>query len=455
MRTVIIGCLLLTLDTTAKAQASPQAGLQASPQAAPQASPQDTTIIGSLSEALDRALKSNPTRAVYQQQIRQARYNYKATKGAFYPNAAGTFSGTDNLHLAITPIPGELVGAPGTTYYAQFGKKYAYNAGVTLTQNIVNWQAVLETKIAEYNVRLTESQQASNIQGLREQVARTYFSVLIAKASLKILALDQKVGDSLIALTRQRLTEGTGDAISVNQALISGNNIQQNKALSQQLYDQGTDNLAILLGTKPGTEISLTEEVAAGSLAEDGLLTLGADKNLDVYRQQISIAELQRQSQRSLAYPNLSASVYWGTQQYRNDFGLSFDNKAWSAYRYIGLNLNVPLFTGLSNTYKYRSSVTQKQVAQLQYDNAMEQSGINDRLLLKNHSDYQELVRASSENFRLYRENLQLDKQKYEEGLITLDVYLKAFQDYLTAENTYMNNLSQLLSVRATILSRQ
>ena len=447
MRTFITWCLLLTINTMAKAHASPQAGSQASSQ--------DTTVIGSLPEALDRALRSNPTRAVYQQQIRQARYNYKATKGAFYPNATGTFGGTDNLHLATTPIPGELVGAPGTTYYAQFGKKYAYNAGITLTQNIVNWQTVLETKTAEYNVRLTESQQASYIQGLREQVARTYFSVLMAKASLKILALDQKVGDSLIALARQRLAEGTGDAISLNQALISGNNIQQNKALSQQLFDQGTDNLAILLGAKPGTEISLAEDVAPGSLAEAGLLTLGADKNLDVYRQQVSIAGLQRQSQKSIAYPNLSASVYWGTQQYRNDFGLSFDNKAWSAYRYIGLNLNVPLFTGLSNTYKYRSSVTQEQIAQLQYDNAMEQSGINDRLLIKNHSDYQDLVRASSENFRLYRENLQLDKQKYEEGVITLDVYLKAFQDYLTAENTFMNNLVQLLSVRATILSRQ
>ncbi len=437
MRSLIIWYLLLGFDTTAKAQTGPQ----------------DTIVIGSLSEALDRALRSNPTQAVYQQQIRQARYNYKATKGAFYPNAAGTFGGTDNLHLAVTPIPGELVGAPGTTYYAQFGKKYAYNAGITLTQNIVNWQAMLETKISENNVRLTESQQASYVQGLREQVARTYFSVLIAKASLKILALDQRVGDSLAALTRQRLSEGTGDAISLNQALISGNNIQQNKALSQQLYDQGIDNLAILLGIRPATEISLAEDL--DSLATAGLHTLGADKNLEVYRQQIGIAELQRQSQKSLAYPNLSATAYFGVQQYRNNFGLSLDDKAWSGNRYVGLNLAVPLFTGLSNTYKYRSSATQKQIAQLQYDNAMEQSGINDRLLKKNYRDYQDLVRASSENFRLYHENLQLDKQKYEEGVITLDVYLKAFQDYLTAENTYMNNLSQLLSVRATILSRQ
>jgi thiaminase len=36
-----------------------------------------------------------------------------------------------------------------------------------------------------------------------------------------------------------------------------------------------------------------------------------------------------------------------------------------------------------------------------------------------------------------------------------MDTYFKAFQDYLTAENNYLNNFSQLLSTRSTLLSRQ
>jgi outer membrane protein len=91
----------------------------------------------------------------------------------------------------------------------------------------------------------------------------------------------------------------------------------------------------------------------------------------------------------------------------------------------------------------------------MQWQSATDQSQINDRLLFKNHGDYLIMVRASADNFGLYAANLRLDKQKYEEGVITMDVYQRAFQDYLTAENTYMNNLSQLLSVKATILSRQ
>jgi outer membrane protein TolC len=418
------------------------------------AAAQDTLVIGSLGDALAGALAHNPTQLVYRQQVTQARLQYKATQGAFYPNASGAFTGTDNLHLATTPIPGELVGAPGTTYYAQFGKKYTYNTGITLTQNIVNWQAMLATKLADNNLALTQSQQAYYEQSLREQVARTYFSVLIARTSLRIIGDDEKIGDSLVLLAGQRLSEGTGDAISVNQATINRNNVQQNKALSRQLYDQGVENLKILLGAKVGTEVLLSGEIRADSVIEAVVVAPGVDRNLDIYRQQINIAVLQRKSQRSAALPLLSATGYIGVQQFRNDFGMSFEDGAWSGYRYIGLNLSVPIFTGLSNTYKYRSAEVQQTIVGMQYQAAADQSAINDRLLLKNHADYLELAKVSAQSFQLYAKNLRLNGQKFEEGVLTMDVYLKAFQDYLTAENTYLNNLSQLLSIKATLLSR-
>jgi outer membrane protein len=91
----------------------------------------DTIKINSLSQVFDQAVKNNPTQAIYQLQIKQAQYNYKASKGYIYPNASASFNATDNLHLAVTPIPGILIGQPGTTFYAQFGKKYSYNTGVT------------------------------------------------------------------------------------------------------------------------------------------------------------------------------------------------------------------------------------------------------------------------------------------------------------------------------------
>jgi outer membrane protein len=416
---------------------------------------QDTVSLGSLQEAVSMAQQHNPTQAVYLQQVRQGKYNYKATVGNLLPNVAVAASGTDNLYLAVTPVPGNLFGQPGKTIYAQFGKKYVYNTGLTVSENLFNWQAVLATKIATSDLHLTESRQSAYEQSLREQVARTYFSVLIARVSLGINTADSAAGDSLVGLSRQRLQQGTTDAISLNQALINYNSVLQNKAQSQQLYDQGVENLKILLGTKPEVELVFREALAPAALIAAAPVQLGADRGLEPWRQQVDIAELQRRSQKAAAYPSLSASAFLGYQQFRDNLGLSFGDGAWAANRNIGLNLTIPLFTGLSNTYKYKAAVTQKTITQMQLKSAMDQSRINDRLLVKNHGDYLNMARASADNFSLYAANLRLDQQKYEEGVITMDVYQRAFQDYLTAENAYMNNLSQLLSVKATILSRQ
>src|ERR1700744_2362282 len=415
----------------------------------------DTVRINSLSEVFNSAIKHNPTQAVYKLQIQQAQYNYKAAKGFMYPNASASFNGTDNLHLAVTPIPGILIGQPGTTFYAQFGKKYTYNTGITIGQDLVDWQGAFNGEIAKSNIKLNELQQDSYVQNLKEQAAKLYFSVLIAKSSLNLSRQDSIYADSLLGLSKQRLQQGVTDAISVNQAAINYNNVLQSKAQSQQLYDQAIENLKILLGEKPASELTLSENVELSLLTADEVNRLGTDRSLDVYRQQIQIADMQRKSQRSVAYPTLSASAFFGGQEFRDSFGLSLANNAFSGYRYIGLTLSVPLFTGFTNSNKYQSAVVQKEIAELQYNNALQQSAINDRLLIKNFNNYAEAVRASGNSFRLYGSNLQLNKQKYQEGILTMDAYLRVFQDYLTAENAYLNNLSQLLSTKATILSRQ
>jgi len=415
----------------------------------------DTLRFNSLPEVISTAIAKNPTQAVYQLQIKQAQFNYKASKGFIYPSASAAFNGTDNLHLAVTPIPGILIGQPGTTFYAQFGKKYSYNTGVTLGQDLIDWQSTFQSEVAKGNVKLNELQQDSYVQNLKEQVAKLYFTILVAKASLSISSRDSVYADSLHILSKQRLAQGVTDAIAVNQAEINYNNVLQSKALSKQLYDQGIENLKILLGAKPAQELSLQENVQLNNFSAGEAAKIGADRNLDVYQQQVSIADIQRKSQRSVAYPKLSATAFFGAQEFRDNFGFSLDNSSLIGYRYIGLNLSVPIFTGFANSNKYQSAVIQKQIAQVQYNNALQQSQINDRLLVKNFADYSAAVNASNRSFVLYGSNLKLNQQKYQEGILNMDAYLKVFQDYLNAENAYLNNLSQLLSTRATILSRQ
>ena len=79
---------------------------------------------------------------------------------------------------------------------------------------------------------------------------------------------------------------------------------------------------------------------------------------------------------------------------------------------------------------------------------------MNDSLLVSTYENDRLLVAASGRNLLLYRANLELSREKFDEGLISIDTWQKSFEDYLHAENTHLNNLSSLFSAMASIISR-
>jgi outer membrane protein len=426
---------------------------------------QSPVIFHSVTEVWSAALRNNPTEHIYRMKTGQLTEDYKASLGNLLPQASLGISGQDNLKLSVTPVPGELIGQPGKTLYLTFGKQYIYNADLQVSQTIFNWQFVFQSRIAKENVALNSLQQAAYQQNLKVSSAQYYYEGLVASSSLRISNRDLILADSILSTVRDRYTQGLVDISAVHSAEINVNNVSQNIYQSRQLFDQATQNLKLLTGCKPDQSVSLDEYLAIDSLssasdAETSSLAsadpapMTPDKNIDVYAGNARLAALQGSLQKTAFYPTLSIAGNLGSQQFRDNFGLTFGNGAWNDYRYLILNLNVPLFTGFYNRDKYRSAEATARINAQQYQDAIEQGAINDSLLLKTYDNYRVITEASGRNLLLYRENLMLSQRKYEEGLISIDIWQKAFEDYLRSENTHLNNLSQLFSTRASIIGR-
>jgi len=451
--------LLLFLLTLGTCLGQPQATAGAAPPSPP------TLIFHSVTDVWSAALRNNPTERIYRMKTGQLTEDYNASLGNLLPQASLGISGQDNLKLQVTPVPGELIGQPGKTLYLTFGKQYIYNADLQVSQTIFNWQYVFQSRIAKENVALNSLQQAAWQQNLKVSSAQYYYEGLVAASSLRISGRDLILADSILSTVQDRYTQGLVDISAVHSAEINVNNVRQNVYQSRQLFDQAAQNLKLLTGCKPDQMINLDEYLAIDSLssasdAETSSLAsaapspLGQDKNIDVYAGNARLAALQGSLQKTAFYPTLSIAGNLGSQQFRDNFGLTFGNGAWNDYRYLVLNLSVPLFTGFYNRDKYRSAEATARINAQQYQDAIEQGAINDSLLLKTYDNYRVITEASGRNLQLYRENLMLSQRKYEEGLISIDIWQKAFEDYLRSENTHLNNLSQLFSARASIIGR-
>lgn len=411
-------------------------------------------VISSFDGLWGLVLKNNPSEKVYALNVEKAVRDHRASLSFIYPSVNGGFTGQNNPQLAITPVPGELVGRPGTTYNVRFGKPYVYGAGFSGTENLFNWTQVFQAKVAANNIQVNQAQAAAYEQSLKEQTARYWYAVRIATGSVRVAERDLVLADSAVALARRKLDQGLSDATALNQAKINYNDIVQNLAQSHQLYDQGMGNLRMLLGKQATDSLALGDSLDIRGEPEQALINLNPDKNLDVYKIQLEGAQLQRKQKQAAFYPSVTLDGYFGQQQFRDNFGTSFIPGAWTNYSYIQLNLNVPIFNGFVNRENLKSAETSVRISGIQYDNARLQSQVNDDLLTKQYAHYLDISRASRQNFLLYADNLELARRKFAEGMMAADAYLKVFEDYLGAENTYLNNLSNLFSTQASILAR-
>lgn len=415
----------------------------------------DTIRIDNLDMLWKLAIENNSSQKIYQLKNQQAKADYNTSRSYLLPQISGSFSGQDNIKLASTAVPGELLGQPNTTQYLQFGKQFVYNTGVSISKSLFDWQAKAQSNIAKENIALNTAQQVANEQNLKTQIAQSYYTLLVADKAIEISENDLQISDSILLITQQKFQQGLVDAIAVYQAIVNSNNILLSIAQSKELYKSALANIKILAGMAENTLIYVKTIDKIESLYMSDIKTVDQDKNVLVYSHNIEIQKWQHEMSKAAFLPKFSINSYWGYQQFRDNFGMDFKSNSWKDYRYIALNMSVPIFTGFANKNKLKSNNIQTEIVNQQYIAAVEQSKINDESLQETIDNYLFITNTSKKSFELYGKNLQLNHQKFKEGLISIDIYYKAFDEYLKSENTYLNNLSTLLYNQAIVNSRK
>lgn len=414
---------------------------------------QQIIILESVHDAWTYALNHNMDMANLDLQTEKMSREVKASQSSWRPTISSTISGQRNLKLATTILPGEIFGQPGTTIETQFGQKYNYNAGITISKQY-GWGTALDVASAREDLKTADLQHDVMTQDLKGQVAINYYNLIVSRQALEINQYEMTLADSMVALAEHRRAQGVINDEQYNQARINKNRINQAMASNQLLYDQFQSELYLLLGLSGADLLQLPDTLSVDDMV---LLNTDLEKDLSLAlaEQQVNTSEIGVKLRKSAYYPTVSVLSYFGLQQFRDDFGVSFGNDAWKDYRYVTLSLNIPIYSGRYNNNKLASARKDHEMAQLQLTDQERQSELMDQLLIDRFQSAQQMVAAASENFQLYHENLGFSADKFEQGLISLDAYLLDFEDYLGAESTFLNTLSSYYNYYSLIISRQ
>ncbi|MGG7662069.1 TolC family protein [Dyadobacter sp. BHUBP1] len=368
----------------------------------------------------------------------------RGAKGALLPvvNASAGFN--DNLTLQPTLVPASLfnpVAPEGTFNEYTFGRRYLYSTGVQASWDVLNFQKWFDLKTTMATQKLSEANTRNARFQLYDQLAQTYYSILLTERYIGIARGNVAASDSIYRIARDKYEANIFTVENLNRSEIQHiQAVQQAGDLSAslaQLYNQfqsqlNTSEQIILSGGLSAPQPIGKEEEERANLIHP---------LVQVHKAQLQLNERQLAQSRSMPYPSLSVGYQynrsWATDKM---FNLSSANSL--PQQFWGVKLTIPVFNGLSA----REIITQAQIQLHQQQQVLDNQA---RVAQKEDENLQIQYRQSMEDLKRQEVIMGLQSSsdshtndRYESGIIGLDERLGKFQDLLAVQNQYMQSLS-------------
>lgn len=410
------------------------------------------TVIPSVQEALALVRRNSPelvnahqNRAVQGQQ-RTAIVSNLLPQARFFTNFDYNYS------LPVQLVPTALFGgSPGEYRSIQFGLPYVLSVGAEVTVPVVNRSARADIGIVEQNLRIADDQNLVLQDELTTQTARVYYASLLTRAAIAITRRNLSATDTLAQIAQQRLTKGLIEPLEYNRIrsvqLTTADVLYQNEVA----YVRNLNQLKLLFGLALTDSLVLSEELAVSQPVPATTLAFIERPQVTLRQAQVDLAKLQLNRERLTFWPTLSAYGRFIEQAQRSQINFLNFNEPWFRIGVAGLQFNWPIYAGGLRTSNLTRARLQLKLAesQLVYEQNRQQTDTEDV-----RNTYNQAVRSldvNRQNYELSSQNVQIALVKYRSGLFAYDQYLNVFNEVLTAQNRFLNNLSNVF-INQTIL---
>jgi outer membrane protein len=359
-----------------------------------------------------------------------------------FPDIEASADVKDYLRRPTSIIPGEFLGRPGTRVPIQFNTKYSIESGVTLTQPVIDLEAIRGLKVARINTQIADVTLQDSISILRMTAVQDYLNILILQEQIEQQNSTVKRYEEVAAYTKTRYASGLSPEVDLKR---SEADLENAAAEKQKLISQLRLSELLLKfhsGLDLATPLVLTDRAATDTVISSGEVVL---TDLPRYRRQSlflkqNYAELNRL--RTAAYPTLSAYGFIGYQAFGNQFR-PWENQImpWYPVSYLGVKLKWKIsavYTNRFSTTRFRVGIRQQENIlneldkQLQYDVTKAETSFENSV-----TDLKIAVR----NREVMRATREYVFERYKLGLASLRELAESEDDYVRSMNQYFISL--------------
>jgi outer membrane protein TolC len=413
----------------------------------------------SLEEAISYAIKKNINIRNSQLDALSAEARIGEIRAAGLPQINGQFGLNDNLIIQRVFLPATFVNpnaAPDAPpIAAQFGVKYSGNVGATLNQLIFNGSYFVGLKAAATYRELAQKNVTQSKVNVVEAVTKAYYSAQVAEERAKVLDLNIERLDTLMRDTRATYKAGFVEKIDVDRLEVQLNNLRTERQKVTNLIELSYTLLKFQMGMPLTEPITLTDEVNEDNITEMRAPTsVAVDYNnrieYSILDTQGKLAGLDIKNIKSGYLPTVSGVLSYGHNNGRNDFGDLFTSR-WFNNSVLGLNVQIPIFDGLTKHYKMQQAqITLDKLNQSQdlltqsIDLQVQQAVITLRNSL-------ETLETQQRNVDLAQEVVRVSKIKYQEGVGSNIEVINAESSLKESQTNYFAALYDVLIAKVDL----
>lgn len=408
-----------------------------------------------LNTSLKIAMDNNPNIKIAELEIQRVDYSRKEAIGALLPSVNAQGSYTDNVMKQVMFMPESFAALMGGQRFMEMGYKNSYTGVISAQLPLVNftiWQN-LKNKQTEIDL-IIEKTRASKIE-MRKQVKDAYFALLLTKSSLNVLEKSYTNALETLKNIENSYKQGVVSEYDYIRAQVSVNNLNPTLINARNSLDLAKMQLKMILSLPSNINIIVNEELDTYSNKIHSVNTLDINnalvENTELKQMDLNIISLRNQLKliNTQHLPSLTATGNYIYQTQSEDF--KFKDYHWVSSASIGLNLNIPLFAGMTKINQAKQVKISINALELQKDYLKEGMSLSVQAAVNSMNAAKEQLIANKDAIKQAQRGYEIAKVRYEVGTGTL-LELNDSELSMTQSNlNYQQSLYNYLSAQANL----
>jgi outer membrane protein len=412
----------------------------------------------SLQEAIEHALEYNYQSINSGRDVQSARQKKLEATSLGLPQINANVDFQNNFEIQKSVIPAEFFGGnPGEFVEVAFGTKQNMNARATLSQLIFDGSYIVALQASKTYLEFYEKTKTKTDLEIKEMIINSYGNVLLSEESIGILKSNIASVEKTLFETEQTFKNGLTEEENVEQLNIRLTTLKSSLNYSNRLRDIAQNMLKINLGIELDDELTLTDDLKSLTALNLDLALINPEfnvsQNIDytLMTNFVDQRNLELKLEKSRYLPSLGATLNYGYNAFGQELDYFSDADNWMNYSNLGLNLNIPIFSGFGRNARTQQAKIALEQAKTELSETEKRLKL-EYLTAKSKFDFDvEQYFSSKQNLTLAERIEKKQNVKFTEGLSSSFEFTEAQRQLYTAQQDYLQAMVNVINSRAAL----